>query len=481
MRNRPSSLGVLMASVAAVFAGASCAQADVRRRRGVAPVALAALVALVGTVLGAVPAGAAVDSGAYALPAGSYPSSVAVDPSVHNVYVTHSADKVTVFDGINHTSKGTVTVGPYLRGIAVDPIQHRAYVVARGSDWPGPSSIDGKLYVLGFNLSGPLVTATIPIEENVVGVAVDESANRVYLAHSHGIVTVYNMYTLARVATVSVVGPYGGTVTGIAVDTVRQVAYVTHNDWTSFNANYAHISKIEWTGTVYAETSDVTYSSAQFDAVAVDSSAGRVFLSDPKQDRVTFGTSYVSVANPGNIAVDSTTSTAYVVSRVAGGNSVKVLGPRPTTTGLTLYSVLASIPVSNPQGIAVSSTAHYAHVAKWDTHSVVRISPTPTTTTLTVSPAAAVAGTTPVTMTASVSPGTAPGTVQFYEVYGSYQVRPSGAPVAVNGGTTASLVPMPAVRISTIGAGTTAIYAVFTPYNISNHQGSAGLAFVTLL
>lgn len=453
--------------------------APVRPR--IAPVALAALVALGGTAFGASPAGAAVDSGGYGLPAGSSPTSVAVDPSVHQVYVTHSGDKVTVFDGLNHTSKGTVTVGPYLRGIGVDPTFHRAYVVARGSDWPGPSSIDGKMYALGFNLNGPLVTATIPIEENVVGIAVDGSANRVYLAHSHGIVTVYNGYTLTRLATVNVVGPYGGTVTGVAVDSGTHVAHVIHDDWTSFNAKYSHVSTIEWTGTAYAETHDVTYPSAQFDGVAVDSSSHTVFLSDSKQDRVSFGTGYVSVGNPGNIAVDHTTHTAYVVSRVGTStNSVKVLGPRQTATG-TSYSVLASIPVSNPQGIAVNPGAHYAHVANLDTHSVVRISPTATTMTLTVLPAAAIAGVTPVTMTASISPGTANGTVQFYEVYGNYQTRPSGAPVAVNGGATASLVPTPAVRISTIGAGTSAIYAVFIPNNASNHGSAQAVAFVTLI
>lgn len=450
-------------------------------RRSVAPVAVTALIALGGAGLGALPAGAAVDSGAFALPAGSSPGSVAVDPSVHDVWVTHSPDKVTVFNGLNHTSEGTVTVGPYLRGIAVNPTFHRAYVVARGSDWPGPTSIDGKMYVLGFSLSGPGVTATVPIEENVVGVAVDEGANRVYLAHSQGIVTVYDGYTLARLATVNVVGPYGGTVTGVAVDTGTHVVQVTHNDFTSFNANYGHVSTIAWTGTAYAETNDVTYSSAQFDAVAVDSSSHLVFTSDPKQDRVAFGPGYVSVGNPGNIAVDSATHTAYVVSLLAGGNTVKVLGPRQTTTGATAYSVLASIPVSNPQGIAADSSSHYAHVANADTHSVVRISPTSTTTTLTVLPAAAVAGVTPVTMTASVSPGTANGTVQFYEVYGSYQTRPSGAPVAVNGGATVSLVPTPAVRIATVGAGTFAIYAVFIPNNLSNHQSSATLASVTLI
>jgi hypothetical protein len=222
---------------------------------------------------------------------------------------------VTVFNGINNTSQGTVTVGPYLRGIGVYPVLHRAYVVARGSDWPGPTSIDGKMYVLGFNLSGPIVTATIPIEENVVGVAVDESNSRVYLAHSHGIVTVYDGSTLARLATVSVIGPYGGTVNGIAVDSGSHVAHVIHNDFTSFNANYSHLSTIEWNGTAYAETNDVTYPSAQFNGVAVDSSTHTVFLSDSKQDRVTTGSFYVSVGNPGNIAVDSTSHTARRLTR----------------------------------------------------------------------------------------------------------------------------------------------------------------------
>jgi hypothetical protein len=285
---------------------------------------------------------------------------------------------------------------------------------------------------------------------------VDQSNSRVYLAHSHGIVTVYDGSTLARLATVSVLGPYGGTVTGIAVDSVTHVAHVIHDDFTSYNANYSHVSKIEWTGTAYAETDDVTYPSAKYDGVAVDSSSHKRFLSDSKQDRVDFGSGYVSVGNPGNIALDETSHTAYVVSGVFNANSVKVLGPRQTANG-TIYSVLASIPVSNPQGIAVDSGAHYAHVANWDTSSVVRISPTTTTMTLTVLPAIAVAGVTPVTMTASVSPGPANGTVQFYEVYGNYQTRPSGAPVAVNGGATVSLIPTPAIRISTIGAGTFAI------------------------
>jgi len=453
--------------------------APVRRR--VAPIALTALVALGGTALGASPAGAAVQNGSYALPAGSYPSSVAVDPSVHNVYVTNSSDKVTVFDGLSNANGRTVTVGPYLRGIGVDSIQHRAYVVARGSDWPGPTTTNGTMYVLGFNLSGPVVTATIPIEPNVVGVAVDDSANRVYLAHSQGIVTVYNSYTLARLATVKVIGPYGGTVTGVAVDTATHIAHVTHNDYTSFNANYGHVSTIEWTGTAYAETNDVTYSSAEMDAVAVDSSSHTVYTSDPKQDRVSVGGWPVSVGNPGAIAVDSTSHTAYVVSRVGTStNSVKVIGAVQTVNG-TAYSVLASIPVSNPQGIAADSSSHYAHVANWDTSSVMRITPTPTTMTLTVLPAAAVAGVTPVTMTASVSPGTANGTVQFYEVDASFQTRPSGAPVPVNGGATVSLVPTPAVRVSTISPGTLYIYAVFIPNNASNYEGSQALTSVTLI
>jgi hypothetical protein len=406
-----------------------------------------------------------------------------VDPSVHNVYVTNSADKVTVFDGLSNTNGRTVTVGPYIQGIGVDSIQHRAYVVARGSDFP-ISSVDGKMYVLGFNLSGPVVTATIPIEENVVGVAVDESANRVYLAHSQGIVTIYTSYTLARLATVTVIGSGGGkTVTGIAVDSGTHVTHVIYND-ISMYTDYGHWSKIEWTGTAYAETDDVAYPDTSFDAVAVDSSSHTAFISDSARDRVGFGpgyfAGYVSVGNPSTLAVDSTTHSAYVFTRLASGNTVKLLGPRQTVNGPG-YSVLASIPVSNPQGIAADSSSHYAHVSNWDTHSVVRVTPTPTTVTLTALPAAAVAGVTPVTMTASVSPGTANGTVQFYEVDANYQSRPSGAPVAVNGGATVSAVPTPAVRISTIGAGTRYIYAVFIPNNASNYQSAQALVPVTLL
>jgi len=100
---------------------------------------------------------------------------------------------------------------------------------------------------------------------------------------------------------------------------------------------------------------------------------------------------------------------------------------------------------------------------------------TATTTRLTVVPTIAIIhGLTPVTMTATVGPLTASGTVQFWGTGNPYTYTPTalGPPVRVVAGL--------ATRISTLPPGTWAVKAQFTPTNPTSYGGSSQTVNVTV-
>jgi hypothetical protein len=94
--------------------------------------------------------------------------------------------------------------------------------------------------------------------------------------------------------------------------------------------------------------------------------------------------------------------------------------------------------------------------------------PTSTTTTLTASPASPEPVGTQETLTATVSPSAAPGTVQFED-----NGTNIGSPVTVSGGTAQ-------VQTSTLPVGTDALSAVFTPTGGSGYSGSTGTLSFTV-
>lgn len=93
---------------------------------------------------------------------------------------------------------------------------------------------------------------------------------------------------------------------------------------------------------------------------------------------------------------------------------------------------------------------------------------TSTTTSLTTSPASPQVSGTSVTLTATVSPSAATGTVQFE--YGSTDI---GSPVTVSGGTAS-------ISTTSLPVGTDDLSAVFTPATLSGYGGSTGTASYTI-
>jgi YVTN family beta-propeller protein len=111
-------------------------------------------------------------------PVGTEPWGIAVDSNTGRVFVSNrGGGTVSVIDGRHNLRIGTVAVGDLPTAVAVNPGTGRVYVASGGSG--GLSVIDGR---------SNLLIATLPLASDSSvepwGVAVDSSANRVYVATS---------------------------------------------------------------------------------------------------------------------------------------------------------------------------------------------------------------------------------------------------------------------------------------------------------
>jgi hypothetical protein len=133
----------------------------------------------------------------------------------------------------------------------------------------------------------------------------------------------------------------------------------------------------------------------------------------------------------------------------------------PASTTLTLgsgsHSLTAVFTPSSPTAFSGSTSAATSYTVNSP------VVPTPTQTTLTVTPPSPVAAGTVETLTASVSAVTAPGSIQFLD--GTTAV---GGPIAVAAGA--------AETTTTLAPGTHSITAVFTPTNSVAFTGSTSAA-----
>jgi YVTN family beta-propeller protein len=96
-----------------------------------------------------------------------------VDPGSHTVYVTNFKDNtVSVIDASTRTVTATVPVGEDPIGVAVDPGSHTVYVA---------NEVSRTVSVI--DASTRTVTATVPVGGNPVQVAVDPGTHTVYVAN----------------------------------------------------------------------------------------------------------------------------------------------------------------------------------------------------------------------------------------------------------------------------------------------------------
>src|SRR5205823_5094313 len=107
----------------------------------------------------------------------------------------------------------TVTVGQLPLGVAVNPSSTRVYVA---NSWDGTVSV--------IDTASNTVVATVPVGTNPTGVAVNATGTRVYVANQ-GTVSVINTATNAVVATISIPGLRQ--VFGIAINPAGSRVYLS--------------------------------------------------------------------------------------------------------------------------------------------------------------------------------------------------------------------------------------------------------------
>ncbi|MDQ1509359.1 MAG: trimeric autotransporter adhesin, partial [Actinomycetota bacterium] len=158
------------------------------------------------------------------------PSSIAVDPVTHLVYVTAAVytpfdvhGRVEVIDGRTGKLVHSIPTGPGPKAIAVNPTTHRVYVT-------GQSGTDSDLVVSVFDSRSRTLLTALPIGpfgeyyDNPFGLAVNRSTNMVYASNPlDGHVYTINGATNAIVHSVAV----GGEPTALAVNAATNMVFVT--------------------------------------------------------------------------------------------------------------------------------------------------------------------------------------------------------------------------------------------------------------
>jgi len=265
-------------------------------------------------------------------------SAIAVNPTTNRIYVTGGAGSTAAAPGslsVINGATNTVSilgVGYNPEGVAVNTATNQVYVTNAGSSTGGPS-----LTVINGRTNAVVTNPTTPSSAAPAGLAVDSSANRVYVASSLGLL-VFNGATNAFGTTVTV----GASLSSVAVDHVAGLVFV--NSSTLKNVYAVHLDNL----TLGTSLVGPAQASAHATALAVDPTLRRVFDAN-----ATYGTvsvyselQYLSPQAPG-----SPTLAAGVQSLTVSWSSPKDLGP-----AVSYYDVLVSTSAAGPFAMSTSST-----------------------------------------------------------------------------------------------------------------------------
>lgn len=289
------------------------------RRRGASTAGRSALIALamaslICSVVVAGPQRAAAATGPYAvqasIPVGGEPSSIAVDASTGEVYVSNSADgDVSVIDESTNTVLTTIDVGGDPAGIAVDEDTGLVFV----------TDFDRSLLDVIDTESNSLI-GTVPVGLGADGVAVDEATGMVFVANSNdNTVSVLNESTGEVTHTI----PVGVYPTDVAVDETTGDVYVTNSG--NVDDTISVISTKTWTVPATISVTGIPqwiafdpdtgtiYATAHVNGQPTDN----VLAIDAEDNSVT-GTAVVP-SDGGQIAVDYSTDTVVVGDYVISG------------------------------------------------------------------------------------------------------------------------------------------------------------------
>jgi len=309
------------------------------------------------TVTGAVPLAP------YTSVTGHYNLGVAFDSSTDTAYVSNtSAGTVSAVDVASGSVASTVTVGTQPYGVAYDSANDSVYVANWGSS--SVSVIDDQTNA---------VVATIPVGIEPTQVAVDATTDTIYVANSAG-----SSVSVISGASNSVTSTFsfgtGNDIGGVAVDGATGSLYVslypsqsstsTLGTLDTLNAGTASVLAtvavgIEPGQVAVDESTDTVYVVNTYDGAASSfGDTGTVSIVDGSTDSV--ATTVGVGSGPEALAVDQSTGTAYVSNLDSGvGSAVYVISPNTTgvAPSLVVGDRLGGVAVNQATGeLLVAST-----------------------------------------------------------------------------------------------------------------------------
>jgi len=286
------------------------------------------------------------------IPTGHALIAVAIDPVTDTVYFANSgADELTVVDGSTNVVTSTIALPTQPRYLAVDPVTDTLYVSlapATSTSAPAVDVINGATNTLK-------ATITLPVGSSPEGVAVDSSADTVYVAE-YGAAAVAVIDGAANSVTTTVSTGSGTRPDGVAVDETSHVAWVGDVNGHVFAISGGSVTQtITLSGATVAyvavnPASDIVYAAVITGVAVIDGATGTVTTTISATPRLTgvavdpgSGTVFASGWNPGisgtTLVIDARTN-SVVDTIERGGIAVAA----DTATGSAYEAPLSTQP-----------------------------------------------------------------------------------------------------------------------------------------
>jgi YVTN family beta-propeller protein len=340
---------------------------------------LLVMLAVALAVLGNAPPASAEPVVIATIPVGNWPVRVGVNPLTNRIYVANdTGDSVSVIDGPTNTVVTTIPVGDWPRGVAVNMTTNRIYVANQHDN--NVSVIDGATDTEIDTDGNPGNGITrIPVGSGPVGVDVNPTTNRIYVANfswGSGSVSVIDGATNTEIDTDG--NPENGT-TRIPVGDRPQ--YVAMNSTTNriYVANWGSSDVSVIDGATNTVVATIPVGSGPL-GVDVNPSRNRVYVANYDSDNVSVidGASNTEIdtdGNPGNgitrisvgsgpqgVAANPVTSRVYVANTESDGVSV-IDGANDT--------VVATVPVGHwPTGVDANASTARIYATNRDDNTV---------------------------------------------------------------------------------------------------------------
>ncbi|MCC6179772.1 MAG: YncE family protein [Chloroflexi bacterium] len=334
---------------AAWIGSATIDRGTLKRRLGVTPKRwLPILVVLVLVLVTALPGSVRAEAPlSPAIPVGSLPGTVAVNPVTNRIYVANIvAASVSVIDGQTNTPLGpAIAIGQAVVDIAVNPLTNSVYVSEPFAD--GVAVIDGATNTLATTI--PLPPGSLP-----EGVAVNPATNRIYVGNTNS-------------QTVSVIDGATNTIIGSIPLTAPPIRVAVNS-----STNRVYVTQLIGSLlTVIDGASNTVLTTLPMPigpyGIAIDESTNRVYVAGQSSGTVVVldGSTNAAIgapipvgASPNGIAVNPATDRVYVVNNA--GNSVTAID------GVSATVLDPAVPVGKtPIGVAVNRTNNRIYVTNF--------------------------------------------------------------------------------------------------------------------